>query len=229
MNISHANPREKVYVFFDVDDTLISVKSMLSFQDFWYQCHQDAEAEMSYRQDLLANMHEKACWKSLNRLYYRHFRGRSEQEVIKMGKLWFEAMQKDNTRFYHKAVVDTLAAHQKAGHEVVFVSGSFPALLQPIAEELQVTVILSTHMEVVNGYYTGEILPPQTIAEGKARAIGTFLAERQGNPERCYAYGDDWSDLPMLEMVGNPCVVTGGRGLVAHAKQLNWPIINPAL
>jgi|SRR5690606_13319339 len=227
MNIAHANVRERIYAFFDVDDTLISVKSMLSFQDFWYQHHQDPEAEQSYRQDLVNNMHDKTCWKSLNRLYYSHFCGRSVQEVTRMGKLWFEKMRAENALFYHRAVISELQAHQQAGHEAVFVSGSFPALLQPIADELKVTTILSTQMEVIDDYYTGEILPPQTIAEGKAEAIESFLNRHQACSGHCYAYGDDWSDLPMLETVGHPCVVAGGRGLEVQAQNRNWRIIQP--
>ena len=37
------------YVFFDVDDTLISIKSMLSFQIFWYQRTGDDEGPVSSR------------------------------------------------------------------------------------------------------------------------------------------------------------------------------------
>lgn len=221
------NPDTGSFAFFDVDDTLISVKSMLSFQDHWYRFMGEHDAEARYRADLQEHMHDQACWSFLNRLYYRHFAGRKEADVIHMASDWFALMRKNNPDFYHSPVVEALLAHQRQGQEVVFVSGSFPALLNPIARELGVSQVLATRMEVIEGRYTGEILPPQTIGEGKAEAITAFLAEHSASAETCYAYGDDWSDLPMLQAVGHPVVVAGGRRLETFAKETGWPVLQP--
>ncbi|MDQ2077925.1 HAD family phosphatase [Marinimicrobium sp. ABcell2] len=226
--IQKAEVTHRSYVFFDVDDTLISVKSMLSFQDYWYQVTGDSEAEARYRADLREHMHEQACWNALNRLYYQHFAGRAELEVTRRGKEWFVWAQEQHPSFYHIPVVEELRAHQKAGREVVFVSGSFPALLKPIAEELGVRHILCTRLEVRDGRYTGEILAPQTIGDGKVEAIQQFLSGQGVSAETCYAYGDDLSDLPMLKAVGNATVVGGGRGLESHARELGWRVVMPA-
>ncbi len=217
----------RAYAFFDVDDTLISVKSMLSFQDFWYQVRDEREAERRYRQDLKAHMHEEACWSHLNRLYYRHFAGRPVAEVAAMGERWYRLMKKQTPVFFHSVVVATLRAHQARGEEPVFVSGSFPALLDPLARELGVNHSLATRMEVRDGVYTGEILPPQTIGPGKAEAIELFLQAQAVDANACYAYGDDWSDLPMLRAVGRPVIVAGGRKLESLAQQEGWPVLQP--
>lgn len=213
------------YAFFDVDDTLISVKSMLSFQDFWYQKYPDPEAEYRYRADLRAQLHPGACWAALNRLYYSYFAGRSETAVIEAGRQWFEHMHSAQQGFFHSRVVDELIAHGRQGRPAVFVSGSFPALLDPIAKVLGVELILATKLEVRDGFYTGAILTPQTIGEGKAQAIRQFLAERQAPAANCFAYGDDVSDLPMLQAVANPVVVSGGRGLEARAREFGWRVM----
>lgn len=225
--INQALSEEKVYAFFDVDDTLISVKSMLSFQDFWYHTRGEREAEKLYRSDLQAHMHEEACWSFLNRLYYRHFAGRQVAEVAAMGERWYALMKQHTPAFFHRPVVDALRAHQARGEEPVFVSGSFPALLEPLARELGVKHILATRMEIRDGTYTGEILPPQTIGQGKAEAIGQFLRSRATPAGGCYAYGDDWSDLPMLRAVGRPVIVAGGRKLESLARHEGWPVLQP--
>ncbi len=215
----------KSYAFFDVDDTLISVKSMLSFQEFWYQKYPDPEAERRYLADLRAQLHPGACWALLNRVYYSHFAGRSEAAVIEAGQQWFEQLRSAEPGFFHGQVVEELVEHSRRGRPAVFVSGSFPALLEPIAKVLGVELILAIRLEVQNGFYTGDILPPQTIGEGKADAIRQFLAERQVSAANCYAYGDDVSDLPMLKAVGYPVVVAGGRGLEAQAREFGWRVI----
>jgi HAD superfamily hydrolase (TIGR01490 family) len=226
--IQKAEVTDRSYVFFDVDDTLISVKSMLSFQEYWYRVTGESEAEARFQCDLREHMHEQACRSFLNRLYYRHFAGRAELDVTRLGKEWFVWVRDQYPNFYHAPVVKELRAHQRAGREVVFVSGSFPALLKPIATDLSVRKILCTRLEVQAGRYTGEILPPQTIGDGKVDAIRQFLSKRGISVEMCYAYGDDLSDLPMLKAVGEAVVVGGGRGLEPHAREYGWRVLMPA-
>jgi HAD superfamily phosphoserine phosphatase-like hydrolase len=105
------------------------------------------------------------------------------------------------------------------------VSGSFPAVLTHLARRLGVRHLLATTLEVADGRYTGKILAPQTIGAGKALAIKQFLAGNGGHAEMCHAYGDDLSDLPMLEGVGHPTVVRGDPALEAHAKAMGWRIL----
>ena len=218
----------KSYAFFDVDDTLISVKSMLSFQPYWYKKVGDDTGRHAYEQDLKAHLRPDARWEFLNRLYYRHFAGRSPCQVAEVARQWFDHQRSVLPNFYHEYPLRELRAHQRAGREVVFVSGSFPLLLQPIAEELGVRHILATNLEVCDGLFTGNLLPPQTIGRGKAQAIHQFLLEHGAVAETCYAYGDDVSDLPMLQAVGMPTVVSGGRELEAKARAMGWRVIAPA-
>lgn len=217
----------KTYAFFDVDDTLISVKSMLSFQDFWYERFNEHEAKELYYADLRQHMHAEASWEVLNRLYYQHFAGRKVRDVEQCGEEWFAHMQLRHTNLFHSIPLAELRQHQTEGREVVFVSGSFPALLRPVARAVDVQHILSTAMEVEQGCYTGRIFSPQTIGAGKAEAIKIFLDSVNGVAMDCYAYGDDISDLPMLQSVGKPTVVSGGRGLEARARELGWRVITP--
>jgi HAD superfamily hydrolase (TIGR01490 family) len=218
---------EKSFVFFDVDDTLISIKSMLSFQDFWYQKYTEDHSHEKYYADLRQQFHPDACWMDLNRRYYRYFSGRKVTDVRACGEEWFLSATTKVSNFFHPLPLAELRAHQQQGREIVFVSGSFPALLRPIANYLQVRNILATTMEIAAGCYTGNILEPQTIGEGKAEAIRMFLTAMGTRANGCYAYGDDLSDMPMLRAVGNPTVVRGGRELEVHAVQLGWRIISP--
>ncbi|MDO3384427.1 HAD-IB family hydrolase [Gilvimarinus sp. SDUM040013] len=218
---------QKRYAFFDVDDTLISVKSMLSFQDFWYQKYPDPEKEAAYRNDLTTHMQPNACWSHLNRLYYSHFSGRKESQIRQVSNLWFERMRSEMPHFYHENVLRRLKNHQARGEIPVFVSGSFTQLLEPIAIELEVQHILAINLKTIDGICTGETLAPQTIAEGKATAVRDFLAKREVLASTCFAYGDDISDLPMLKLVGTAKVVAGGRGLKSVAINNGWELINP--
>lgn len=216
------------FAFFDVDETLVATKTMLSFQEFWYRSKGEATAWEAFRSELMTLRRAGASREALNRRYYASFAGRSVGEVDRSAAAWYGELEASRPDLYHRPVVDELRRHQAAGWEAVLVSGSFPALLRFIAGHLGVRHILATRLEERLGRYTGEILSPQTIGEGKALAIRAFL-ERQGAwARRCHAYGDDISDLPMLEGVGHPTVVRGDPELVAHAERAGWPVLSPS-
>ncbi len=204
------------FAFFDVDDTLIAVKSMFSFQDHWYAETGDRTGEAAFREEMDRLRAADAPWETLNRRYYAHFAGRSVEAVEAAAACWFARLEAMIPRLFHAPVVAELERLRTAGVEPVFVSGSFPALLAPAARRLGVRHTLATR-----------ILPPQTIGEGKAVAVRAFLAERGVAAERCHAFGDDISDLPMLNAVGHPTAVAGGRGLQAHAERVGWRVLAP--
>ncbi|WP_020593052.1 HAD family hydrolase [Kiloniella laminariae] len=215
------------YAFFDVDDTLINVKSMFSFQDYWYSLVSTPEEQEAFGTEMGRLRAENAPWEILNRRYYSYFAGRSVSQVADCAEQWFLHLERTVEDLFHTAIIEKLGQHQAKGDVPVFVSGSFPAALAPSARRFGVEHILATTMEVTEGRYTGEILPPQTIGAGKAEAVAGFLAKTQVPATACYAYGDDISDLPMLEAVGHPFVVSGGRGLEEHARKVGWPVLSP--
>ncbi|MES1196058.1 MAG: HAD-IB family hydrolase [Steroidobacter sp.] len=221
----------RAYAFFDVDDTLITIKSLLHFQEYWYQWANDQAGRKAYMEEIQELLAQDAPWEYVNRRYYAHFEGRSVADVERCVQAWFaevqRSLQQKRQSLFHSAVMDRLQSHRREDVEPVFVSGSFVLLLQPIAERLQVQHVLAIRQQVVDGVFTGHILPPQTIGQGKADAVLEFLRERKVNPASCYAYGDDISDVPMLSCVGFPFVVRGGRRLEAHAEQQGWPVMDP--
>lgn len=218
----------RAYAFFDVDDTLISIKSMFSFQEYWYRMAGDARSQAVFETEMAQLRQQQAPWEDLNRRYYASFAGREVMAVERCASAWYAHVERTTPALYHSAIVAQLRMHQCQAEEPVFVSGSFPALLKPVAARLDVHHILATRLEVVGGRYTGEILPPQTIGQGKATAIAAFLKHTGVPADICHAYGDDISDLPMLNAVGHPAVVRGGRGLEDHAAKVGWRVLSPA-
>lgn len=216
-----------IHAFFDMDDTLISVKSMFSFQQFWFSRFPNAAAEKRFHDDMALRHHKDASWEDLNRLYYSHFEGRRVDEVFACAVQWFQHCRANNQHFFHTAIVNILRSHQDRGHHVVLVSGSFPAVIAPVADALGVSQIFSTCLEEREGHYTGNLIGEPAIGEGKAVLIQTYAQQNGITLSDCYAYGDDISDAPMLNCVGHPQVVSGGRGLEALARERGWPVLAP--
>jgi HAD superfamily hydrolase (TIGR01490 family) len=223
------NPINKIndYAFFDVDDTLIKTKSMFTFSEKFFSTKKNTRHELQFDEEMASLFNKDTNWKIINSIYYSYFKHFPIADVESVAQQWFLRFSANKSDFYHRNIVQILQQHQSEGTICVFVSGSFRELLQPIADDLGVKHILSINLERNGEKYTGNIIPPQTIGDGKADAINLFLAAHGGDANECYAYGDDISDVPMLEAVGNPRAVAGGRRLETYAKDKGWPILQP--
>jgi phosphoserine phosphatase len=83
----------------------------------------------------------------------------------------------------------------------------------------------SRFSEVVDGVYTGRPGGRFIYRSGKALAIEE-LAQREGlELERCYAYSDSESDLPMLRVVGHPVAVNPDQQLRRVAREEGWEVL----
>ena len=222
------------FAFFDVDGTLISVKSMFSFQEYYYsQWQRTVENDKfwsrnwdDFIQDMenLSELH--APREEINQRYYEYFEGRRPSDVRACAEAWFLDRRTSGGDFYVSAMTKQLHLQRRRGLVPAFVSGSLPEILAPLSRELMVSHIIATNLEVSSqGFYTGAIIQPQTIGLGKAKAIGRFLAQRSADPAACHAYGDDISDVPMLDAVGHPHAVIGDPSLATHARERGWDII----
>jgi HAD superfamily hydrolase (TIGR01490 family) len=231
-------PRAPYLALFDVDETLIEPKSMLSFLAF---LEREADAVPlvpgAIARFTAASARARALGASrsqLNRLYYELFGGAPAAAIVAAGARWYrETRQAYGERFFVPATRAALLAHAAAGAEIVLVSGSFAPCLDPLVAELAAALgdavrltVLSARLRIRAGIYTGNLRPPQTIGIGK-RVAAAALARRRPGVElgRCHAYGDHISDLPLLELVGHPHVVPRCPELAAVARERGWPVL----
>ena len=221
---------EKCFAFFDVDETLIRIKSMFAFQEYYYLNHpKNGENLGKYKyQKFLEQMYTWAQHYDrtvVNEKYYETFRGRNKAEVKVMAQKWFTDLKNKDPNLYISSTMEALRVHRQNGTEIVLLSGSSVEILSPLAADLNVQYLLATNLEISGSVFTGKILPPQTIGEGKAVALQRFLSEMKCSGAACHAYGDHISDLYMLESVGFPHVVSGDESLEKIAGERKWNIL----
>lgn len=214
--------------YFDVDETLISMKSMFSFLQFHWEHlgrpsgdHERARAE-------LAALAATTTREQANRAYYRLYAGEDAQLVAAHGVQWLERALDDGDLFIDGAL-DAFRRHRWVGDRTVLVSGSFPACLQPLAAHLRADAVLSSAPLVVDGHYTGEVRRPM-IGPAKADAVRADAAAAGFDLADCWAYGDHSSDLDMLASVGHPVVVGDDPVLTGVVTRQGWlHITRPAI
>jgi HAD superfamily hydrolase (TIGR01490 family) len=212
-------PTPRRLVFSDVDETLLSGKSLLDFLDFYFAGRYGADGARhaaETRRRIAALVAEGSPREVGNRAYYEAWRGERLDAVTQWGTRWF-ARKSRTPGFYVPAVRAALREHRMAADHLVLVSGSFPAVVDPIAADVGARHVLCTRPEAQDGVLTGAVAGEPCIGEGKRRAVRELA---KGYPDislsDCFGYGDHASDLPMLTEVGHPVVVGRSPELLAE-------------
>ncbi len=114
--------------------------------------------------------------------------------------------------------------HLDQGQRVWLVTAAPVEIASTIARRLGLTGALGTVAEHVDGVYTGRLVGD--MLHGPAKAVAVLaLAEQEGlDLSRCSAYSDSHNDLPMLTLVGDPCVINPDARLREHARTEGWRI-----
>jgi len=114
--------------------------------------------------------------------------------------------------------------HLDQGQRVWLVTAAPIEIASIIARRLGLTGALGTVSEHVDGVYTGRLVGEMLHGPAKAEAVKA-LAEREGlDLSRCSAYSDSYNDLPLLSLVGDPCVINPDAKLRDHARAEGWRI-----
>ncbi|MCX4844621.1 haloacid dehalogenase-like hydrolase [Streptomyces sp. NBC_00893] len=150
----------------------------------------------------------------------RRFAGCDASEASRHAHRWFRHRHAQGELFDAR-VLSALRGHARAGALVVLVSEAVPSWLEPIAECVGADLVLCSRPEIRSGRHTGDLAVALT-GRRKAEAVRATATTRGLALAGCHAYGSRISDLPMLQSVGNPLVVSDDRSLIRHAARLGW-------
>lgn len=122
-------------------------------------------------------------------------------------------------------VVERLKNHVANNDYVMLVSGAFTPLLHAVTKQMPIKTIIGTEI-----LYKNNILDHRTRITHIQGPLKTIKIKEalQGETidwSNSYAYGDSHSDLPVLELVGNPVAVQPEPRLRTVATERNWEII----
>ena len=213
--------------FFDVDETLITGKSMFLFfctatpRNIRLQCGLTAAAIVPPARQALSKAGQPR--EAISRYYYSLFRHEPRAQVRAVA----EALYREGGYGFHREVVAILRQHQARGDDAAFVSGSMTDILWPAMAALGVEHALCSEPVVVDeqtipGNSGG---PPLANISGR-RMLNATRRNGASRWRRCaYAFGDHISDLPLLALVGNPCAVNPCAALLAESQRRGWPVL----
>ncbi|MDO5668496.1 MAG: HAD family hydrolase [Corynebacterium sp.] len=214
----------RVAAFFDLDKTIIATSSAFAFgREFMhnglittsealqmslakasYMIAGQSSDQMDTTRDQLASL--VAGW-----------------SVDKVRQIASETMHNVVTPAIYAEARELIAFHRNAGHDVIIISASASHLVDLIAEELGITQVVATELEVRDGRFTGEVLF-FCKGEAKAQAITDLAHDNDYDLAHSYAYSDSATDIPMLQAVGNPVAVNPDRAMKKAALENGWDI-----
>lgn len=109
--------------------------------------------------------------------------------------------------------------HRSAGRSVILISTALESLADLIGQEIKADRVVSSRLEVKNGYLTGGfervVFGPEKLRQ--AESISSDLKQD-------YFYSDCFSDLSLLRAVGFPRAVNPDWRLKKIAQKEEWPI-----
>jgi len=124
-------------------------------------------------------------------------------------------------------IIDILRHHQNQGQMVALLSGTFSELLEIVGQRLGISYVVGTRLEMANGEYSGKIVSPFCFGINKVKSFKELVKASQLEIDfnNSFAYSDSISDIPLLEMVGNPVAAYPDKQLCHLALQRGWQLI----
>jgi putative phosphoserine phosphatase/1-acylglycerol-3-phosphate O-acyltransferase len=220
--VERAPPGPKVGAFFDFDGTLIAGYSASVFYEDRIRRFEMSPGELA--RSLVAGAEMAVRGADVSRLMevaVANWAGREEDEV---SELFDRLFYKRIAGMVYPEARQLVAAHVRAGHTVALASSATRYQLQALADDLGVSDVLCSEVELVKGYFSGYLKGDVLWGPAKATAVRRFARERGVSLKRSFAYANGDEDVLFLETVGNPRALNPGAGLLRKAQEHDWPV-----
>ena len=197
---------------FDFDGTLSRRDTLVPFlaracgrQDLARGLRRVAPLAVQARTGRLASeLHHRDATKA--ELFRHLFRGRDAPWLHDQGRRYAAVLP---TKL-RPEMVEQVEWHRASGHELVIVSASLRAYLDPFAQEAGFHHVIAVDLEEgEGGRLTGELARPNVRGEQKAVRMREWLGGDV--PELLWAYGNSSGDTELLAMADVPVWVAGRR------------------
>ncbi|GAA4472228.1 HAD-IB family hydrolase [Rhodococcus olei] len=211
--------------FFDLDKTIIAKSSTLAFSKPFFDqglINRRSVLKSSYAQFLF--LFSGADHDQMERMRTHLTNMCAGWDVDQVRAIVAETLHDIVDPLVFAEAADLIADHKARGHDVVVVSASGEEVVTPIARLLGADHSAATRMTVVDGKFTGG-LDFYCYGEQKAGVVRELAATYDYDLDRCFAYSDSSTDLPMLAEVGHPTAVNPDRTLRKEAAEKGWAIL----
>ncbi|MBU9723338.1 MULTISPECIES: HAD family hydrolase [Bacillaceae] len=155
------------------------------------------------------------------RTFIASFGDTAEEEV----RLFFSELGKTMRDQLNTKMIERIVKHMQDGYTIMIVSGAYDLLLHAVTEDLEIDTIVGTNIPFKNEKVDNSTPVIHINGLKKQEKIYECIDKDSVDWENSYAYGDSYSDLPVLELVGNPVAVNPDSRLQEVAQDKKWDIL----
>lgn len=148
------------------------------------------------------------------------------QLTVEEADIYFEQIAQKMRVDFNEIIVDQLLKHAQDDVYIMLVSGAYTPLLHTAVQGLPIDTIIGTDIPVANGKITAKSPIYHIQGTRKNEKVQQFLQGQTIDWENSFAYGDSYSDLSVLSLVGNPVAVQPDDKLKKIAKRRGWDILS---
>ncbi len=214
--------RELAISFFDMDHTLLAIDCDVSWKSFLIDrglAPAQDRAKAEYYWDLYSQ--GRSPIEEFVAFQLREFVGRTPAQMGVLAQSHFDEHIRELIYPQARRTIEELTARAVP---CVLVTGTNRIISQPLADELNLSAVLATEAQIVNGRFTGGIVEPFLIKGGKLVQARAYCQSHHTDLAHAAFYADSINDLDMLACVGTPVVVNPADELRAEAKARGWRI-----
>ena len=190
MSITISLPKEKsVVAAFDFDGTLTTGDTLIAFIRFTHGWWRMFAGFLLHAHHLVAmKLGLYPNWKAKEKVFAFFYKGTPYTQFAQWGREFTEVVE----TMLDSRTVALLRQHQAKGHAVCVVTASVGEWVRPVCNQLGVTLVLSTCVEVsADGLLTGCFLPRCTKpTDGLPKTRNTLGSSRSSRPldpsKNCY-------------------------------------------
>jgi len=208
-------------IFFDLDKTILSINSGLHWVGSEWRVGQISGWQLLRALWWITRYQlGEAAMEEPLRYGISLLRGQEEREMEERVERFFERV----VGRVRPRALEVIAEHQARGERCVLITASSIYIARRFADHLGLDDLIATRFEVSEGRFTGAPDGPLCFGAGKRRLAESYLTSTGLSLSECWLYTDSYSDLPLLEAVGSPQVVTPDPKLKRAALRRGWPI-----
>jgi HAD superfamily hydrolase (TIGR01490 family) len=211
--------------FFDLDRTLIHVNSGLLWARYEFRLGNISRSMMA----------RAVFWSALYHLSLvdietafgtaaRHYRGTRQADLVDRTRKWF---YDEVAHCLRPGAARAIESHRAQGHPLVLLTNSTSFEASVAAETWRLDDYLANRFPVDDQErLVGSYASPLCYGPGKVELAERWAADQDVDLDRSFFYTDSYSDLPMLERVGQPRVVAPDPRLRVAALRRGWMVVD---
>ncbi|WP_432357854.1 HAD family hydrolase [Sporosarcina sp. UB5] len=139
---------------------------------------------------------------------------------------YFAELKDSMEQGFNEDVVAKVREHHNEGMHVMLVSGAYTPLLHAVTDSVVFDTVIGTDLPfTTDGAFDRKTEIYHIQGQRKTEMIMEALEGKKIDWEQSFAYGDSYSDLPVLELVGNPVAVKPEERLQRIAAERNWTVL----